>query len=179
PSLHWRENLRLEIGQGAGSGIFEALSTRRGDVIAAPPQMDLLVAKALGGLGFVKALQVAIVALVEGLVFFHGEVTLPEHVKDNLQGADRALQHRREGAVKAQPCGLEFLAGLPSFFFSPGRKRHLHPAGEAVLQVTLRLAMTQQHQMSHLSSSGMRTVSQARFVRTDRRRPARYPAFLA
>ena len=114
--------------------------------------MDLLVAKALGGLGLVKALQVTIVALVEGLVFFYREVTLSEHLKDNLQGADRALQHRGEGAVKAQPCGLEFLSGLPSFFFALGRKRHLHPAGEAVLQVPERFAVAQQHQISHSSS---------------------------
>ena len=41
------------------------------------------------------------------------------------------------------------------------------------------LAMAQQHQMSHLSSSGMGTVSHARSVCTDRRRPAPNPTFLA
>src|SRR5262249_31845182 len=52
--LHRRKNLRREIRQGAGRGVFQAFPARRRDVVTAPPDVYLLVAEAFSGLSFVE-----------------------------------------------------------------------------------------------------------------------------
>ena len=67
-----REHIRLDvvhvIGQRAGQRIFQAFAAGRRHIIGAAPDMDLLFAPFLARVVLVEAGQIAIIALVQGLV---------------------------------------------------------------------------------------------------------------
>ena len=67
---------------------------RRRDVVAAAPQLHLLVAELCGGLLLVEALEGAVVALVQPPVAPHREPAPAELVEGQVGGAHGPGQHR-------------------------------------------------------------------------------------
>ncbi len=67
------KDVRSKIRESAGRCVFEALSLGRRYIKTATPDVDLLFPKLSGGLGFVFALESAVVTLVEGGVFLDGK----------------------------------------------------------------------------------------------------------
>ena len=63
-------------GVVAGPALVGFFQSRWGNVIAAAPDEDLVVAEFRGGLGLVEALKRTIVAFVEAPVFFHWDPEL-------------------------------------------------------------------------------------------------------
>src|SRR5260370_7642210 len=68
PIQHGRQDVLAIIGKGARDRVLEALAAGRRDVVAAPPDLHLLLAPALTGIILVEAVEIAVVALVERLV---------------------------------------------------------------------------------------------------------------
>jgi hypothetical protein len=73
-------------------------------------------------------------------------VHLLEHGPQRL---DRTLQHRRERDVEREAGLLQQCRGLLGFAHSLLGQPDVGPAGEAILLVPLRLAVTQQHYLVH------------------------------
>ncbi len=65
------------------------------------------------------------------------------------QGAHRAGQHRGEGAVDLHPGLGDELAAAAGLGLSGWGKIHVHPAGEAVLEIPLALAVAEQDERRH------------------------------
>ena len=65
---HVRQDVLAVIGKSARDSVLQALAAGRGHVIAATPQMDLLLAPFLAGVVLVEPAKIAIIALVERLV---------------------------------------------------------------------------------------------------------------
>jgi hypothetical protein len=99
-----RQNLALEIGERARRRVFQALAARPrwGYVVAAAPDVDLLLAVLFAGFVLVQALEVAVVALVQGLVALGRQAGLAEHVEHDGQGVLGALQVGGVGLREAQ-----------------------------------------------------------------------------
>jgi hypothetical protein len=89
------------------------------------------------------------VTLVEAPVLLRRQPHLVELVERDPKRADRALQHRREGEIERVAFGAKEPPGRARFFGALGREVHIHPAGETVLAVPLRLAVAQQHELVH------------------------------
>src|SRR3990172_3106729 len=117
--------------------------------VAAAPDLHLLVAELLRGLGLVEALQRAVVTLVEPPAVADGNPHPVECVERDPERADRATQERRVGHVEVvaallqqPPRGLGLLEPLRG-------EVDVRPAGEAVLEVPGALAVAQQDQCVH------------------------------
>ena len=70
--------------------------------------MHLLLAPLLAGIVLVEAGEVAIVALVQGLVRDGRQIRLADLVEDQLAGVLRPHQRRGEGDVELQAARLQF-----------------------------------------------------------------------
>ena len=113
--------------------------------------MDLLVAVLRRGLGLVQALQAAIVALVEPPARGLRQPHPVQAVEHDPQGSDRALEDGGERLVELDPLGPQELAGFLRLR-QPGRRQvDVDPAGEAVLEVPVALAVSDHRQMRHVA----------------------------
>src|SRR5260370_10161650 len=130
----------------------------RPDVIAAPPDLHIVLAKALGRLPFVQTLQRAVVPFVEPPAApdgYPGPVHLDQR---EVCGLDGAHQDRRvdDGWGKAgslhQPSRLLGL-GDPKL-----AQRHIVPAGEEVFEVPRTLPVPEEDEGSDLSSDGRKPL---------------------
>ena len=91
-------------------------------------------------------------ALVEAIVLGDRDPALLGRIQRQIAGPDRAGLDRGEGLVDMQPLGGDQLAALPGLGLSRFGEVHVHPAGEAVFEVPLALAVAQQDQDRHPGS---------------------------
>ena len=84
----------------AGITVVVARKRRRRNVIAAPPNVHLFLAEFLGSLGFVQSLQVAVHAFIQTPGPDHRNPHQVHVIQHDPQGADGALQHRRESHIE-------------------------------------------------------------------------------
>src|SRR5438093_3419244 len=120
-------------GQHAGRGVGQALAAGWPDVVAPPPEVDLLRAEALRGLRLVQALEVAVLALVERRVALGRQRPDAGRLEREARGLDRARQDR--GVQLVDPVPAELLTRLPGFGLAAWREGDVDPAREAVLEV--------------------------------------------
>ncbi|MNN46844.1 hypothetical protein D3C81_1612430 [compost metagenome] len=121
---------------------------RRRDVVRTAPHLDLVFAVLGGSLSLVQALQATVVALVEAPGLAHRQPILIKLGQRTLQGVDGALEHRGVGDVELQAFLAHQAAGGSRFPAPLLGQVDIHPAGEAVVQVPLALAMAQQYEFT-------------------------------
>jgi hypothetical protein len=109
----------------------------------------LLVTELLGHVGFVQALQRAIVALVQPVVVDHRQPGAVHLIQGEPEGEDGALEHRGVAQVKVQAFGLEQFARRHGLAHAGGGQVHIGPAGEAVFQVPGGFAMANEDKFVH------------------------------
>mmetsp|Transcript_7985 Transcript_7985/g.18517 ORF Transcript_7985/g.18517 Transcript_7985/m.18517 type:complete len:244 (-) Transcript_7985:66-797(-) len=117
-----------------------------GNVVGAPPHVDLVCAVLLHSLLLVEALEAAVVALVEAPGLLDGD---PEHahVLQNGQAClDGTLQHRRVHNVKRKALLAKVLGSAVSLRNARVGKGNVDPASEAVLLVPGALAVPHEHE---------------------------------
>ena len=90
------------VRQGARGGVLQALTARGRDVVAAPPDVHLLVAELLRGFRLVEPLQRAVVALVQPPRPADGDPLPVGRRQRELGGRDGPLEHRRVQDVGQQ-----------------------------------------------------------------------------
>ena len=126
------------------------LELRRPDVIAAAPDLDLLLPVFLGGLLLVEALQRSVVALVQPPAALHRDPARPISAR-----ASSAVWIAR---TSTEVCTTE--GASPASYQAPGLDRLPHPllaerdvmpAGEQVLEVPGALPVAEQDQDAGLS----------------------------
>ncbi len=88
-------------------------------------------------------------ALVQPPILLDRNPDLAAALQGQPQGADRAGEDRGEGLVELELRRAQQLAGAPGLPFALGRQVHVHPAGEAVLEVPLALAVAEQDKVRH------------------------------
>jgi len=122
----------------------------RRDVIAAPPDLDLVEAVAFRRLAFVEALERPVVTLVQSPRPLYREVAALHLVEREVRRPDRPPQHRRMDSVD-----LEIGLGRqqPTCFACLGlaalTEVDVRPAGEAVLGIPGALAMAEDDEGRH------------------------------
>src|SRR5207253_4517827 len=99
------------------------------------------------GLGLVLPLELAVHALVEGRLALGGQWTDARGLERQACGLRRAHEHGGKELVDAP--AAELLPRGARLGLAARRERHVDPAGEAVLQVPLRLAVPQEEQIRH------------------------------
>src|SRR5438128_185084 len=128
-----------------------AADRRRGDVVAPPPDLHLLGAESLPRLVLVHAGDVAVHALVERRVALGWGRADAGGLEREARGLCGPHEHR--GVELVDLPAAELLAGGARLRLATRREGHVHPAGEAVLEVPLRLAVAEQDQVGHGSMS--------------------------
>src|SRR5207253_2353196 len=138
-----------------------ARKRRRRNVVAAAPDLHLILTVAGGGLGLVEPLQRSVVTLVQPPGALDRDPHAIHLIEHDPERADRALQHRGEGDVRGDVRAEQLAARLAGLGASGVREIHIGPAGEQVLQVPGALAVTDQDQSSGHSSypASLRTDS--------------------
>jgi uncharacterized protein DUF4139 len=128
-------------GVAPGPALVVAGEGRRRDVVAAPPDLHLLFAVLLHGLGLVEALQGAVHALVEAPGAVHGHPHLIDRLEGDPQGLDGPLEQRGVGDVERDALVANQRARALGLADAGLAERHVDPAGEAVFAVPLALAV--------------------------------------
>src|SRR5665213_250418 len=130
--------------------------------------MHLLLAPFLAGVVFVQTRQIAVVALVEGMVFDEWDFALAHFLKHQIERALRADQRRGVGGREVQALRLQFAAGLARFRHALVGQVDVLPTREQVLQVPVALAMTHKdkHAVGHYFPAPVAAV--ARILRAIR-----------
>lgn len=113
-----------------------------GHVVAPPPNQHLILPVLVDGLLLVESLQRAVVTLVELPGLRDGYPHAVGLLEDVPQRAYRALLQRRECHVRLKSRLLDQPPGLDDLLVPLGGERHVDPAGEFVLEVPRRLAVT-------------------------------------
>ncbi len=128
--------------------LVRGFQLRRRNIVAAAPDVDLLVAVLGGGLGLVEALQGAVVAFVQAPVADHRYPHPVHFVEHQPQRANGAFEYRRERDVELIAHLAEQLAGvnrLPDSLFG---EVDVFPAREQVLEVPVTLAVTTEYELA-------------------------------
>jgi hypothetical protein len=102
------------------------------DIIRSSPNKNLVFAVLFGSLGFIQALQSAVMSLVESPVLVMrnpGEIKL---IRDGVVSLDGSLQDRCESNIKSETLFSQHFAGFNSLCNSVLGKRHILPPGEDV-----------------------------------------------
>jgi len=164
---HLGLDVLLEVGPGTGDGVLQALGVgevlgghvtehlkdvriarivglegRRAYVKRATPDLDLGLAVLGGGIGLVQALEGTVVALVELPCLGDGEPVAVELVEHAVERVDGALEKGRVAEVKVVASLLESLAAGMGLLAAGVREVDVGPTCEEVLEVPLRLAVT-------------------------------------
>src|SRR5690606_34247428 len=124
-----------------GPRIAQALTSRRRDVIGAPPDVHLLLAPFDARLILVHAGKVTIIALVQrGIALDPNRFTF-KLLQDDLVGALRALQGRSKGNIRHDAAVLQCPPGSTRLFNALVGQSDIAPTREQVLEVPLALTM--------------------------------------
>ncbi len=100
-------------------------------------------------LGLVQPGEAAVVPLVQPPVLGLGNPGLTRRVQRQPQGPYGAGQHRGEGAVELHACLGDQFAAATGFCLAGRGQVDVHPAGEAVLEIPLALAVAEQDECWH------------------------------
>ena len=122
---------------------------RRRDVVAAPPGEHLCFAELGRGLGLVEALQRAVVALVQAPVVADRQPRAVHLVERVPERPDRALEHRRPGAIELVALLAQQPASRAGLLDAGRREVDIGPAGEPVRQVPGRFAVAKENELVH------------------------------
>src|SRR5690606_23050844 len=126
---------------------------RRRHVELPAPQLELLGAELLQGLGLVLALQSAVVTLVEPPGALHRNPQAVRRVQRDVRGLDRAAEQRRVQHIGKQPGLGEQLAAAAGLALALVSEADVHPAGEQVQFVPLALAVAEQDESARHATS--------------------------
>ena len=149
--LDQRGDLGLVIGQDTGRRILEAFAARRGHVIGAAPDMDLLLAPFFPRVILVEPGEIAIVALIERLVLHDLDIALAKLGKHEAVRFLRARKFGGEGDIKRKPGLLHHLARFRRFGLALRGQPRITPAREKVFLVPFALSVTDKHkQIAHV-----------------------------
>ncbi len=74
-------------------------------------------------------------ALVQSPILLHRDPQLATGGQGKIAGADGPGQHRGVGAIELDTRSLDQFAALHRLGLTLGGQVHIHPAGEAVLQI--------------------------------------------
>jgi hypothetical protein len=133
----------------AGVALVVGGERRRTDVVAAAPDLDLGLAKLLGHLRLVEALERAVVALVEPPAPVDRDPHQVHVLEHDPQRLDRAPEDRGVRDVEDVAALVERLRRLVGFLNALLREPDVGPPREPVLLVPDALAVTEQHQLLH------------------------------
>ena len=123
---------------------------RRAYVVAAAPELDLLLAVAPRRLGLVQPLQRAVVPLVQPPVPQHRNPHQVHLVEHNPESPDGALQDRGVGNVESTgPLPGARCPACPCLLDTGIREIDVRPAGEEILLVPHAFPVTQQNKAMH------------------------------
>ena len=122
----------VEEGGGAVAGALQALAVGRRRVVAAAPDVHLFFAIFGAHVVLVQAGEVAVVALVQGVVADDGNVQR-NRGQDDGEGVLSAAEAAGVGDVDAD--AAQPLAGGFGLFASELGERDVDPAGESVFKV--------------------------------------------
>ncbi len=123
---------------------------RRRHVIGAAPHMHLVRPMLGRGLRLVEPGEAAIMTLVQPPVLGLRHEHLLGRRERQPHGADRPGEHGGVGAVDLQARLGDQDTALGRLGLALGGKVHIHPPGEAILEVPLALAMAKQDQGGHV-----------------------------
>jgi hypothetical protein len=111
--------------------------------------MDLLVAVLIARFLLVETGESAIMALVQAIIFLHWKPEAAHFFECEVQGLDRPCLDTGKADIRVNasffhqlPCGL-------GFFYTLLGNIDIPPAGETILEIPLRLAMTKQDELGH------------------------------
>ena len=147
-----------------------------GHVVAPPPNQHLILPVLVDGLLLIKSLQRAVVTLVELPCLRDGYPHAVGLLEDVPQRAYRSLLKRRECHVGQQSRVLDQPPGLDDLLVPPGGERHVDPAGEFVLEVPRRFAVTDEDEsvlvgrLEGGKATSMRMPERTKTIRGTRRR---------
>ena len=133
----------------------------RGDVEAASPDLNLLRAVLDDRLLLVQACEATVHALVQAPGLVHGDVELIRRLQCQVAGLDGTLQEGREGDVDLQVLGLQKLTRALGLAQALLGEVHVHPSGEDVRHVPLRLPVAREDQgrvLRHPSAKAAKVV---------------------
>ena len=119
--------------------------------------MDLLLAPAGAGIVLVEAREIAVIALVQGLVRDGLQIRLADLFQHQLAGALGPREVGGEGDVELHAHLLQAPAGIACLLDAEIGEARILPAGEQVLQVPFALAVADEHKKAvHVSASPFR-----------------------
>ena len=134
-----------------------ALFQRRGPrVVAAPPDLHLVLAVPLGGLGLVQALQRAVVALVELPSLDDGKPGAVDLVEHDVERVDGTLQVARVANVEIEALGGKRLPTLNGLCATGIGQVDVGPSGEEVLLVPFAFPMPDEDERHGAGSRAVR-----------------------
>ena len=139
------QNLRQDaltiIGKRARDRVLQAFAVGRRDVIAATPQVNLLLAPLLAGVVLIQAAEIAVVALVQCLVAMIRQAGLTHRAKGQGERMLGPGQRRGEREVEGDSMRLETPPRFRRLLDSGRSEVRIAPAGEQVLQIPFALTM--------------------------------------
>ena len=158
-----RDDISGQVGIAAvvvrGERVFR-IEQRRQGVVAAAPDVDLLVAVFFGGLFFVQTLQLAVVAFVQPPAFDLRHEQLVGFFQNDVAGFNRAGQDGSEGDVELVTFFLQFFTGGGGFGKPLLAQFHVAPACKQVFRVPFALSVADKYQF-HVVCSNLRSVEGA------------------
>jgi hypothetical protein len=92
-------------------------------------------------------------AFVEAPVLLDGQPQPPHRLEREMEGLDRARLQAGEAEVEVEPLRRHQLARAAGLLDALGGEVDVPPAGEAILEVPLRLAVPQEHERWHQAST--------------------------
>lgn len=143
------QDLLVVVGPDTLRGELERLAAGRGDIVAAAPDVHLVLAPLLARVVLVEARELAVVALVESLVLVDRNVLLTNLLELDAQRSLRALQSRGEGHVKLDARRSNTLSTRKRLLATKLRQRRILPAREEVELVPLGLTVARKDESSN------------------------------
>mmetsp|Transcript_93990 Transcript_93990/g.196095 ORF Transcript_93990/g.196095 Transcript_93990/m.196095 type:complete len:341 (+) Transcript_93990:137-1159(+) len=137
----------------------------RWDVVAPPPNLDLLITMLRCSFGLVETLQTSIVAFVEtpSVDDWHGEVV--GFHQGRPCGSDGTSQHRCENDIELEASVLQHLACLHGLELTLLREVDISPTSEDVLDVPVALAVAEEDDLEGAAAAAGACSSACRCAR--------------
>ncbi len=120
-----------------------------GDVVTAPPDEDLFVAKLGRCFRFIESLEGAIMTLVEAPVFFHWDPELVEFRENAPERVESAFENGNVGDIEAEPFFFQEFAGGLGFGAAFVAEFDVVPTSEAVFFVPGAFAVADEDKFIH------------------------------
>ena len=121
-----------------------------GDVEAAAPDEDLLVAIFLGGLSLVESLEHSVMLLVKPPCLLDGDPVEIHRIEDIVQSLDGSLKVRSVSHFEGETILFQDFTGIKSFLDTFLAQINIGPPCEPVLLVPLALAVTDKYDSLHV-----------------------------